>query len=171
MNRKLKQVLKSLLPPVLVDLARGRRSAEDGPTWQGIYSRLGEVPTRDGKFGARLVQGMVADTQGALYHIRKGEKAFLWHEPLALVSSIVAGSRGAVRVLDFGGGVGSGFAQLLTSLPSATVIEYLVVDLEETCAAGRELFRGVRDIQFATAIPEPSPPFDIVYAHSVLQYI
>jgi putative methyltransferase (TIGR04325 family) len=162
MNPTLMHWLRQLVPPIL-----WRRR----PTWQGVYARLRDVPTHDGTYGDKLAAEMVETIASAMARLHAGEKPYVWHEHLALAASFVAARQRGVKVLDFGGGPGSGFVQLLSSLPAATAIDYLVVDLQPACDAGRKLFAADGRIRFATEIPEPASAFDIVYVNSTLQYI
>lgn len=162
MNPTLMHWLRQLVPPILW---RHR------PTWRGVYARLRDVPTHDGTYGDKLAGEMVETISRAMQRLDAGDKPYLWHEHLALAASFVAAGQRGVKVLDFGGGPGSGFVQLLSSLPATTAIDYLVVDLQPACDAGRRLFAADGRIRFATEIPGPASGFDIVYVNSTLQYI
>lgn len=93
-----------------------------------------------------------------------------WHEALALLAASIAPEQD-IRVLDFGGGVGLGFLQLLASLRSNTTVTYHVVELENMCIAGRKLFADDSRIHFHTAWPTVDGKIDIAYASTVLPYI
>lgn len=158
------------MPPIILDLIRGTTNSQ-GSIWKGVYERHSSVPTREGTFDERLIGEMSEAAARALKHYESGGKPYLWHEHLALVASMIAAETGQIRILDFGGGIGSGFLQLLSSLPSTTKIEYLIVDLEQMCNAGRKIFANDERIHFVTTLPPSSQVFDLVYVNSVLQYI
>jgi putative methyltransferase (TIGR04325 family) len=94
----------------------------------------------------------------------------LWHEPFALVAAALSRRLPTLRVLDFGGATGSGYVQLLSSLPRAARIEYLVVDSAEMGEAGRAVFAGDDRIRFSETLPPPGS-IDLVYANSVFPYV
>jgi len=73
--------------------------------------------------------------------------------------------------LDFGGGVGLAYVQVLSSLRGNHAISYHVVELEKMCAAGRRLFADDPRIQFHTFLPALRDKLDIVYASGLLPYI
>jgi putative methyltransferase (TIGR04325 family) len=102
----------------------------------------------------------------------RGESAgFFWHSPLGLLAATVSAGQHAVRVLDFGGGVGQAFVQLLSTLRGATAVGYRVVDLDGVCAAGRQLFADDKRITFRTDWADIEEPVDVVYASSALPYV
>ena len=141
------------------------------PIWRGIYPHRRNVPAHDSAVGEVLIGEMAETVGSAIEAIGAGEKPYLWHEHLAIVAAIAATARRSVRVLDFGGGPGSGFVQLLSALPSGTAIDYCVVELPQTCAAGRKLFAGDSRIRFSTELPERASAYDIIYVNSALQYV
>lgn len=140
-------------------------------TFSGVYERLSDVPGGDAVFGRWLIDEMAATTRAAMAQAAAGVKPYLWHEALALLSGTVASRTGHVRIVDFGGGVGSGFVQVTTALPPATVIDYAVVDAPTMCHAGQSLFANDPRIKFVTAMASIRGAVDIVYANSVLQYV
>jgi putative methyltransferase (TIGR04325 family) len=160
--------VKRLVPPVLLDLARG--TAEPGPVWRGVYAHLRDVPVVEADFSDELIDEMVTTAAAALTAWRAGTKPLLWHEPFALVAGAISSRDRRVRVIDFGGGVGSGYVQLMTSLPPTVALDYLVVDSPAMCEAGRRLFPGDSRIRFDTELPHAANA-DVVYVNSVLQYI
>lgn len=161
--------IKRLLPAVLLNLL-GSRPAPP-PVWSGVYPRLSDVPAHRAEFGDDLIGEMVTTVAAALAALRAGQKPHLWHESLALLAGAVASASQRVSVVDFGGGAGSGFAQLLASLPPSVTLAYEVVDSEAMCTAGRKLFADDRRIRFSTTLPPRGSAIDVVYANSVLQYI
>lgn len=74
-----------------------------------------------------------------------------------------------VSVLDVGGGLGVSFIDLMFSLPEK-LVSMTVMELPETVARGRELFRNCEGISFTDTFPGPSAKFDVIYFGSSLQY-
>ena len=161
--------VKRLLPALVLDLLGSRPASPQ--VWSGVYPRLSDVPAHRAEFGDDLIGEMVTTISAALAELRAGQRPHLWHESLALLAGAVAPASQRVSVVDFGGGAGSGFAQLLASLPPSVTIDYEVVDSEAMCTAGRKLFADDRRIRFSTALPPRGSAVDVVYANSVLQYI
>lgn len=157
--------MRRLLSRLLAAFARPK------PIWRGVYARRSDVPARESAVGEVLVGEMAGTVANALKSVGAGIKPYLWHEHLALVAAIVAAPRQSVRVLDFGGGPGSGFVQLVSALPPGTAIDYTIIDLPQTCAAGKDLFAGDGRIRFSTEFPEHASAYDIVYVNSALQYV
>jgi putative methyltransferase (TIGR04325 family) len=76
-----------------------------------------------------------------------------------------------VQILDFGGGLGVGFVLLADALSNvANRVDYSIVEFDDTCRAGAELFTGKKGPLFHHTLPT-SMTFDIVHAASVLQYV
>jgi putative methyltransferase (TIGR04325 family) len=168
-----RQFVKRLAPPLLLDLMRGRpRIPPPAFTWQGIYAHLRDVPAEQCNYDSHpQVEKHLAWTHSALALVHGGHKPYLWHEALGLVAAMASTNSNVLRVLDFGGGAGSGYVQLLGTLPTSVVVDYHVVDLSGMCAAGRQLFADDSHISFHTELPALSGAVDIVYVNSVLQYI
>jgi len=164
--------VKHVTPPILVESYRRLNQVRQNYTWEGIYQHMRDVPTVNASYGySERVREMSVQAAGFLADMRAGQIACLWHDFLASVAATTSASSGKLRVLDFGGAVGSGFIQLCTVLPKATTLEYHVVDLPEMCAAGRILFADEPRIYFHTAVANVIDKPDIVYVSSVLQYI
>jgi len=193
----MRQFLKRFLPPIVVDVLR-RRSLSSGAkfryTWEGIYPHLRAVPVgADTAFGQKNAPADADDSvkaikttyendsqvgkfrkwvELALQQIREGETpASPWHEVLALVVATASRTSNRIRVLDYGGGCGLGFVQVLATLRGTAVIEYHVVELARMAAAGREVFAAEPRIQFHTSLDSAPNSVDIVYMSSVLPYI
>src|SRR5262245_1107914 len=102
-------LLRSCLPPLLVDLLRGRRpSGPATPTvWEGIYSHRRDVPVEPGSYDdERRIAEFAEVTRRALAAQRAGHQVEIpWHDALALVAASLGG-QAEVRVLDFGGALG-----------------------------------------------------------------
>jgi putative methyltransferase (TIGR04325 family) len=170
MTPKLRQLAKRCLPPSLVRWLRGRPPY----VWDGIYARFEDIPEAWSHYDdASRVHQMRTQAAELLRNIRAGQRVGLWHEALGMLASTVAAAAAGrgVRVLDFGGGVGTGFLHLLQSLPRDAALQYAIVELEHMAAAGREVFRTEPRISFLDAIPDTGARFDIVYLNGVLPYV
>jgi putative methyltransferase (TIGR04325 family) len=168
-----REFIKQFVPPILVPLLRGRSiPPEPRFTWQGVYPHRQDIPTENNSYDETAeVQAQYDWTRAGLDLVHAGNPPNLRHDTLAVVAAITRSRNSAVSVLDFGGAVGSGYVQLLGSLPKNAAIEYHVVDLPKMCAAGRQLFVDDPRITFHTCLPTLDHALDIVYASSVFPYI
>lgn len=143
------------------------------PIWQGIYSQWEDVPTEGSDYSEPQRVAETANyTRRLLDAVKLGEKPdFIWHQALGAIASSVLSERKSVTLLDYGGGAGVGYIYLQSTLPSKAAIQYHVVELAATCAAGRALFPTDSGISFSSTIPTDKGPFDIIYLSSVLSYI
>ena len=164
---------KYCLPPLLVDLIRGRRPSGSvaAPFWEGVYAHRRDVPVEPGSYDDdRRIAEFAESTRRALALQRTGRQAeVVWHDALGLVAACI-GAQPEIRVLDFGGALGVSFIHLLATLRGPARLSYHVVELEGTCSAGRAIFVGDERISFHTDISSLAR-VDIVYASSVLPYV
>jgi putative methyltransferase (TIGR04325 family) len=151
--------------------ALAKRLRPSAPVWDGIYTHRRDVPTHRAQYTGELLDDMVTTTGRALEQWRAGRKPLLWHDCLAVLAGTAAAGQPRLSVIDFGGGPGSAFVQLISSLPSRVAVDCLVVDSEETAARGRQLFAADRRIRFATSLTGAPAQPDIIYLNSVLPYI
>jgi len=166
-----RRLAKLLLPPIFLKLVMPVRN-ERRLVWEGIYPDRRSIATLNDRYDDDIqVKKHSAWTENALDALRRGERPVLWHDTLAIVAAIVGASEGKVRVLDFGGGVGSGYVHLLASLCNNAAIDYHVVELSAMCAEGRRLFSNDKRITFHDSLSKFNGQPDIVYVNSVLQYI
>lgn len=167
-----KELLKRICPPLLIDLARGRPLFPKS-TWEGIYSQLGDVPANNASYDySPRIEEFVDYTRSALDSLKAGHVQHSgWHEPLGLLSAAIARGRGQIRVLDFGGGLGIAYVYLLSAIRNNAEVRYEVVDLENMCQAGRQLFANDPRIHFHSSLSTFSGPLDVVYLSGVLPYV
>jgi putative methyltransferase (TIGR04325 family) len=143
------------------------------PVWTGVYARYEDVPVSGPGFeGATWTAITRTHTERALAELRRGTSLRATGDRALLpeLATEVLAARGAVRIVDFGGGMGIGYIDVRARSGPATV-EYVVVETEAVCAAGRSLFAGDSAIRFVTSLNEVAPGADIVYVSSALQYV
>ncbi len=165
-----RRLVKLLLPPIFTELV-SLLANERRFVWQGIYPDRRSIATNDRYDDDVEVKKHSRWTQAALDALRRGQKPALWHESLAVLSATIGARAGKVGVLDFGGGVGSGYVHLLAALSDDIAIDYHVVDLDAMCAEGRRVFSNDKRITFHESLAQFNGQPDIVYVNSVLQYI
>jgi putative methyltransferase (TIGR04325 family) len=90
---------------------------------------------------------------------------------LPVVTATLLGQKERVRILDFGGALGAGYAVLTSAVPQARErVDYRVVDVESICRAGTALFKDKVGPQFEAELPR-GVNFDLIHSASTLQYI
>jgi putative methyltransferase (TIGR04325 family) len=143
--------------------------------WDGIYEDFAQAPVTGAGFAS---DAWLAETQrytqAAVMVLRNQRNAIpenvaQYHALSALlITSFRPGT--VVSVIDFGGGMGIGFASLLRSAPEATV-DYLVIDNEVSCERGRKLFSDFPAIRFTTEIACEGRNVDVLVLSSTLQFV
>jgi len=140
--------------------------------WQGVYDSFEKVPDVQTVFGPQLIDQMAQNTEWILKEIDAGKTPFCGHEALGVLASTLLLKQNEISIVDFGGGLGTGFLQLLCSLPKNTKIRYSIIDEEKMCEKGRSLFCGWSNLEFFNELTENHiNNTDIIYINSVLQYI
>jgi putative methyltransferase (TIGR04325 family) len=173
----LRQLLRRLTPPLLTDLYRHHRyGAHVGPIWDGVYQHYRDVPTSGpGYSGGPWLESTRVYTEWAIAEAKRQRMIPVgvtgYHSLMALLVAMLDQARRPVRVLDFGGGMGVGYAQLLSSLNDAIDIEYHVLDNPESCAIGTDLFRHDARIRFHHTLPEQLGRLDVLYMSGVIQFV
>jgi putative methyltransferase (TIGR04325 family) len=164
-------VRKILRSPIVKGVARW---ANKQPfIWEGVYERFDQVPVIGQGFASDAwLSDMERYTRSAVAAIgneKVPENVPQYH---ALLASLVASSSARpVRLLDFGGGMGIGFANVRRCTSDGLTLDYLVVDNDESCARGRRLLKDFPAVRFARELPEEPIAVDIVVLSGVLQFV
>lgn len=151
--------------------------AYSGPIWEGVYRRFSEVPAEGPGFdGETWINNSLKKVTALREEVERNAPlpppSNYREGLLPLLVALVYQEKGAVRVLDFGGGVGLAYYQTIYALPQTEGVEYHIVEREAACKAGREFFgTAAGNLFFHTELPPAGGGFDIVYLGSVLQYI
>lgn len=144
--------------------------------WNGVYQSFAAVeavgPGFDGDIWrdrsvqkARETLALVGSDQPLDYALRQ-RNALL---PVLAASGLAAQPR--VSILDFGGGLGTGYMVLANGMPDAgRKIDYAVTEVDSICRAGEAVFAGRTGPKFLRELPADGG-YDIVLAASVMQYI
>lgn len=145
--------------------------------WEGVYPSFAEARAVGAGFnGPTHKARATAAARAALDSVRAGKPIpLLLKQRSAVLPPVVAcalSQSSAIRVLDFGGGLGIGYLALIETIPQiSSKLEYQVVDLPEVCDSGRSLFRDVQNLTFSEALPPVLPAPTIVYSSSAIQYV
>jgi putative methyltransferase (TIGR04325 family) len=144
--------------------------------WDSVYASFEEAPSAGPGFDGPVAQ------QRALQAGREAAARMASGQPLdyslrqrnALLPAVVAmvlADQGKASVLDFGGGLGTGYMVLAKALGGPKDrVDYRVVEVEGICRLGGELFAGKKGPKFEPSLPAHGP-FDLVFTASTLQYI
>ena len=143
---RIKRVIKSLLPPVIVDAIRPKELRF--PTW-------GEVCAHAGGYDADLVNRFRSER----HELNTVDPAILQGSVLGLV--VLALPQTSLTITDFGGATGDLGQAFLHAYPSS---RYVVV--ENPTMVG--LMRGKTPVQYTTDMPEHC---DVFFTSSTLQYL
>ena len=165
-----KYIIKKILPPVFLELFSKKYP---NYIWDGVYHHRQDVPTHNDTYDdERRVQYLVDDAKFAFCSAKeKIFKGFDRHIALGMLTSVLYPIKNGVHILDFGGGAGTGFVQLIATLKDNVNIKYDVIDFDKTCIAGRKLFENDKRIEFHVSLQKGHNDIDIVYMCSVLPYI
>jgi putative methyltransferase (TIGR04325 family) len=167
-------VRKILRSPLVKGVARWAN--REPFIWDGIYENFAQVPAiGDGFLSDAWLSETQRYTQAAAMALRnsRGEIAENVAQYHALFSLLVASLSGvrAVRVVDIGGAMGIGFASLMRLAPLTGKLEYFVVDNEESCERGQQLFADFPEVRFASELPRDAEKVDVLVLSGVLQFV
>jgi putative methyltransferase (TIGR04325 family) len=145
--------------------------------WEGIYADYNEVPVvGDGFAGDVWLSDMERYTSDAISSLKSDgvgvpQNVPQYHALFSLLVASIQSPQKQVRVLDFGGGMGIAFANLLRTIVTSEGIDYWIVDNDESCKRGQKLFEGFSSIRFTPSLPTEIDGLDILVLNSVLQFI
>jgi putative methyltransferase (TIGR04325 family) len=167
-------VRKILRSPVVKSVARWAN--KEPFIWDGIYDSFDEVPvTGDGFVSDAWLSDMERYTSAAIMALRNDgevpENVPQYHTSLSMLVGSLASCDRPVRVLDFGGGMGIGFANMKRCLPEKTACEYLVIDNDASCERGRRLFRDFPSVKFMPRLPQVSGDVEVMVLSAALQFV
>lgn len=144
--------------------------------WEGVYGTFSEAPVSGPGFGGeRWRQASLDLAKETIAKESLGEAVdFSLGQRNAVLPVVVASLRranGAARILDIGGGLGTGFTVLRAGLMRQMHgISYDILEIPEVCRLGENL-SGSDELRFVRDFPGEVGSYDIVYLASTLQYI
>jgi putative methyltransferase (TIGR04325 family) len=153
-------------------------ASQEVNVWEGVYSSFAEAGAAGPGFdGAIWRERSIQAAREYLSQIKRGEpldySLSQRNALLPVVTAMLLTRQNSVRILDFGGGPGYGLMVLINALGNARRrIDYHVVDVENICEAGRELFSDGEGPCFHPVLPPSTgASFDLVHTSSTMQYI
>lgn len=174
-------LLKDLLPPVLVRLVRSRTLSPNTPfDFTGDHPSWAEAEAKCTGYNARDILEV---TRTAALKVKRGEAAFerdsvvfpqleFAFPLLAGLARAAATAGGRLRVLDFGGALGSSYFQSRPFLAGISEVSWSVVEQPAHVACGEAEFASDELKFFATAAEcvRASQP-NVLLLSSVVQYL
>lgn len=147
--------------------------------WEGIYNHYRDVPSEGAGFDSEewisRTRQLTVSAMESLDHPSSGIPYDIpsYHSLFSLTVALLRQQRERLRVLDFGGGMGMAFANLLRSLGEVPnpPIDYLVIDNERSCEGGAGLFNQRHTIQFSSTLPSNLGQVDLILLSGVLQFV
>jgi putative methyltransferase (TIGR04325 family) len=172
----IKRLIKRIAPPILVDMYRRNfREPIPEPIWEGVYQHFRDVLVSGPGFdGDVWVSESRTYTEALLAASKKGpipEGGIRNHTLLSLLASVICNSQGRVRILDFGGGMGVTYLQVISNLVKCGSVEYHIIENASICEAGKRLFENDGRIYFHTRLPDNLTEVDIIFTRGAMQYI
>lgn len=89
---------------------------------------------------------------------------------LPAVVAMAAASRSAVKVLDFGGGVGLGYLSTRRALAAEIALRFRIIDNSALCDAAADRLKDHPEVHFESVLGEPQAE-DILHLGSSVQYV
>jgi putative methyltransferase (TIGR04325 family) len=178
-----KQIVRQITPPLLLDCCIALRArlmglpmASGRYVWQGIYSDFNAVPVAGPGFsGEPWANGCRYYLNQLLANRRCGrvpaDESQGAHLLLPLLARSIRNGNEPLKILDFGGGPGTDYLFLRSSVGEKLAVKYHVVEGEIICAIGTDAFVGDSSITFGNSLPSEDISFDVVYLNGVLQFI
>lgn len=142
--------------------------------WEGVYSSFNEVPSSgEGFESSRWIDSNYKKTKEILDNLTSAdfvnEVSKFNISPLSVVISLMKDLKRKIKVLDFGGGMGTTYLQVKEALITND-IDFTIVEGIKNCEKANALFSEDDNINFYDKLPL-NEEFDIIHISSSLQYI
>lgn len=175
---QMKKLIKSLIPPIFLDLYRTYKSSKYG--WHGSYKSWEEAKSASTGYDSNEI---IQKVRSSLLKVKNGEAAYerdsvifdeieySW-QLLAGLMFASAKSGGVLKVLDFGGSLGSTYYQNKKFLDRLDSLSWSIVEQKHFVDVGRADFEDERlkfyyDLESCIKKEKPN----VLLLSSVLQYI
>jgi putative methyltransferase (TIGR04325 family) len=144
--------------------------------WKGVYSTYSAVPVVGEGFASdvwltdteRCTSDAIASLKANFGQVPQNVPQY--HALFSLLVASIQSQQRQVRVLDFGGGMGIAFANLLRTIGNADGIDYRIVDNDKSCKRGQQLLEEFSSVRFASVLPLRWT-VDVLVLNSVLQFV
>lgn len=146
--------------------------------WEGIYESFAQCPDiGPGHEGDRWVKQETQRVDKLLQSKRDGgvipSIVHYRMNLLPIMTAVVAAGSEAdkIRILDFGGGMGSTYVAVTAACANPGSIDYHLVESKNICRAGSRYFKDDHRIHFHDQLPKDIGKVDIVCLSSSIQYV
>lgn len=170
-----KTLLRQFTSPNFLRLIKFSDYGEN--TWEGIYRNWKDVPVfGQGYNDARIISETCAMTRSVIEAIKMNKDIPVPGDHISLCVTVAASllqANETLRILDFGGGAGIGYAYISSCLgkQKSKAIDYHVVEQNKLCDAASLLFTNDQQIHFHYTIPQILEDLHLIYICSTLQYV
>ena len=140
--------------------------------WDGVYTSFdeagGDLDFFDSKY---WVEKQVEAVEKALWDY--GKHIFIARDyPLPLIISMMLDNKSKLKILDFGGGMGLQYLEVLSKIPNVeNKLEYHIVDGQTSISARPEQMNHFLNLKFHSSLEDLEIKTDIVHIGSTLQYL
>ena len=144
--------------------------------WEGVYKNFSEAPQHQADIfnSTTYVDRILPKVEKALVklHTENIIDTPLVHDyVLPITAAFAAINKKTLRILDFGGGAGISFIEVIGTLKPCLALQYDIVETPAVCDAVAPLFKHEKRITFLKSLPKPSYRYDLIHIGSALQYI
>ncbi len=142
--------------------------------WNGTYKQWDDAPNNSGIFESDIWLDNITDTAKKMCsRYETHDAAFPVNVALDYALPLVAGmampADRSLCIIDYGGGLAASYFSLVAATQG--VVDFHIVETEEVCRRGRELFGGIDGLTFQSTFPTQVGFVDIIHAGSSLQYV
>lgn len=134
--------------------------------FSGVYKSFKDAPSSGSGFSG---DGWIESSKEKLNKIISENEEHLIYQNLLPFLATIAVSKKKLKILDFGGGIGTTYLAVSKNLPK-TSFGYHIVDIGRVCEEGRKIFKKDKRVFFHRKMPNIGG-VDIVYIGSSLQYV
>lgn len=174
----MKQFIKSLIPPILLDILRRLKNSKYG--WKGDYANWRDAQANSTGYDTDKILKTV---KNSLLKVKNGEAVYerdsVIFEEIQYSWPLLAGlmfaaakSGGALKVLDFGGSLGSTYYQNKKFLDKLDDVSWSIVEQKHFVEVGKKEFENER-VKFYDDVGEcvKNEQPNVLVLSGVLQYI
>lgn len=179
--KNIKLILKKILPPIVLSLTHPRRRRySEQEIWSGNYSSWVEAQIHCTGYNSKVI---LQNCKNSLLQVKKGkatyerdsvlfdEIQYSWGLLVGLQKAALE-DNGVLRVLDFGGSLGSTYYQNKGILSSLKTLQWCIVEQPHFVTCGKENFEDDH-LKFCSTVEECLLAFkpNVLLISGVLQYM
>lgn len=140
--------------------------------WEGVFKSFSEAGGDLDAFDSDIwIEKQKKKIKNVFNEYEKGN-TFSRDYPLPLVLAMVLAQKKKVSVLDFGGGMGMQYLDVLGKVPNAKEsVEYVILDGNVTIRNVPNFMNQFKKLRYYSDLTQVKRKFDIVHIGSTLQYI